>query len=367
MPRIVVATGPSAGETFTLEGDTVIGRNPAECQVVLADDDQVSRQHARIAPQGGGWVLRDLGSANGTWLIARRRDRRRLTSDYQLKDGDQFELGTTRVTFSAAGEGVARAAAAAGAGGGGSERARRYAVPILGVAAGAILSVIVLVVGFVGPGTSPCNDRAAADQIRPSTVQIYALDDAGKQKSAGSGFVLRNDGYVMTNKHVIYDEQAKKAQQKLVVVLVGQERELPAQVVKFDDVIDLALIKAEGIPNLKQITWGRAQDLRDGDRVVAAGFPIPFEQAGRTLGAVTFTFGGLSALREFQGAQYLQHNADVNPGNSGGPLVNACGAVVGVNSEVAYIPGQPSRAPGINFAISATEARRLADQWLPLR
>jgi putative serine protease PepD len=67
----------------------------------------------------------------------------------------------------------------------------------------------------------------------------------------------------------------------------------------------------------------------------------------------------------FEGAQYLQHDAEVNPGNSGGPLVDSCGRVVGVNTQVAYIPGQVSRAPGINFAIGSADAQRLADLWMP--
>ncbi len=362
MATIRITTGAKAGTNFPLSSELTVGRDPTST-VVFADDDLVSRQHARFSQSGDGWAISDLGSANGTWLLGRRGRRERLSGERPLEGGEIIEIGGNRLQFLAD---VVQPAQPSLALVDNSQRALRL-LPLASLALGGVFSILALILGFTSGGSGvTCNEEAAVKRIRPSTVLILGLDDKGAVAQSGTGFVLSADGYLLTNRHVILDakDQPLKA---LTIVLPGQERQLTAQVVRFDATVDLALVKADGISNLAPASWGKPGGLVEGAQVIAAGFPIPTDTAGRTNGAATFTFGRLSAKRQFQGAEFLQHDADINPGNSGGPLVNACGEVIGVNTQVAYIPGQTSRAPGINFAISVSDAKRLADQWLPLR
>ncbi len=368
MARIVITSGPAAGKAFPLEGQVEIGRDASACGLVI-NDEQVSRSHARVLRSDDGrWIVRDLGSANGTWLVGSKGDRKRLTGDHIVSEGDQVEIGKSRLTFAL--NAVARTAvqpmpapapvrkATVG------DKLRRFALPLAALGLAGVFALATLGMSSKASTAHACGETQAASVIRASTVWVVGIDARGQVAQTGTGFVLRKDGYIMTNRHVALDER-DQPMSSYVIVLPGQERELPAQLVNFDRFVDLALLKAEGIPNLKPVTWARSSSLHEGDTVVAAGFPA--DTKDRTSGAATFTFGRKSALRTFEGAQFIQHDADVNPGNSGGPLVNDCGEVVGVNTQVAYVPGQTTRAPGINFSVASSDARRLADQWLPLQ
>lgn len=366
MAKLVITSGPAAGKSFPLDGQVELGRDAAQCGIVV-NDDQVSRAHARfLKSEDGTWIVRDLGSANGTWLVGSKGDKQRLTGDHRLREGDTLECGQSRISVAL--KAAAHAAVAMPAPSRPkptvAQKLRRFALPIAALAIGGVFAIAAMGMGSSVSTAQACTEKSAANSIRPSTVWVVGLDQKGQVVQTGTGFVLRNDGYIMTNRHVALDDKNKPLA-SYAIVLPGQERELTAQLVNFDPIVDLAMLKADGIPNLKPVTWAKSSSLTAGDSVVAAGFPA--DTNGRTSGAATFTFGRMSALRVFQGAQFLQHDADVNPGNSGGPLVNSCGEVVGVNTQVAYVPGQTTRAPGINFAIASADAERLARQWMPLR
>ncbi len=367
MARIVVTSGPAAGKAFPLEGQVELGRDASSAGIVL-NDDQVSRSHARVFRAGdGGWVVRDLGSANGTYLVDKRgTSKKKLTADHILSEGDVIEIGKSRLSFALSAQAHTSVAAPRPAARKltTGEKLKRFAMPLAALAIGGVIALAALGMGSNATTAQACGEKGAADAIRPSTVWVVGLDQQGRVVQTGTGFVLRNDGYIMTNRHVVFDDR-DQPMASYVIVLAGQERELPAQLVNFDRHVDLALLKAEGIPNLKAATWAKSSGLTEGDMLVAAGFPADTKE--RTSGAASFTFGRMSALRVFEGAQFLQHDADVNPGNSGGPLVNSCGEVVGVNTQVAYVPGQTTRAPGINFSIASSDAQRLANQWMPIR
>jgi pSer/pThr/pTyr-binding forkhead associated (FHA) protein len=99
--RLIVDVGPHSGLTVPLIDETLIGRDPGACQLTLERDHGVSRRHASVAPgPDGNWVYRDLGSANGSWLIT-DGGRRRLTEEHRLADGDRIELGATGLLFRA--------------------------------------------------------------------------------------------------------------------------------------------------------------------------------------------------------------------------------------------------------------------------
>jgi serine protease Do len=164
-------------------------------------------------------------------------------------------------------------------------------------------------------------------------------------RGEGSGFILSADGYVMTNAHVV--EGATE-----VYVTLTDKREFKAKIVGADERTDVALVKidATGLPSLK---IGDAGRLRVGEWVLAIGSPFGLES--------TVTAGIVSAKQRETGSDvpFIQTDVAVNPGNSGGPLLNTRGEAVGINSQILSPVGS---YVGISFAIPIDEAMRVADQ-----
>ena len=169
----------------------------------------------------------------------------------------------------------------------------------------------------------------------------------GAEQSLGSGFVLWEDGYVITNAHVVKDA-------KEILVRLQDRRELPATLVGLDEASDIALLKVEakGLPAVK---IGDSHKLRVGEWVMAIGSPFGFDYSV-TAGIVSAK--GRSLFTE-QYVPFIQTDAAINPGNSGGPLFNLAGEVVGVNSQIYSQTGGNS---GIAFAIPIDVARSVAEQ-----
>jgi len=165
------------------------------------------------------------------------------------------------------------------------------------------------------------------------------------QKGAGSGFVIRKDGMVVTNNHVIDDA-------KDITVVFGDGRELSATVVGRDPKTDLAVLKVDGKGELPVARLGDSDGLDVGDWVVAIGNPFGLSN--------TVTAGIVSAKGRAIGAgpydDFIQTDAPINPGNSGGPLFNEAGEVVGINT---MIFSQGGGNIGIGFAIPINMAKRL--------
>ncbi len=164
-------------------------------------------------------------------------------------------------------------------------------------------------------------------------------------RGEGSGFILSADGYVMTNAHVI--EGATE-----VYVTLTDKREFKAKIVGADERTDVALVKIEatGLPVLRV---GDVNRLRVGEWVVAIGSPFGLEN--------TVTAGIVSAKQRETGSDisFIQTDVAVNPGNSGGPLINIRGEAVGINSQILSPVGS---FVGISLAIPIDEAMRIADQ-----
>ncbi|HWQ00194.1 MAG TPA: trypsin-like peptidase domain-containing protein, partial [Vicinamibacterales bacterium] len=166
------------------------------------------------------------------------------------------------------------------------------------------------------------------------------------RQSLGSGVVVTPDGYVLTNRHVIGSAEAR------VTVTLGDQRELPAEIVGVDDLTDLAVLRVRA-RGLSAIPWGDSDRLRVGEWVLAVGNPYSFNQ--------TVTLGIVSALRRnLPGAigygDFIQTDAAINPGNSGGALVNARGELVGINTAIYTETGGYQ---GIGFAVPSNLARRV--------
>jgi serine protease Do len=172
--------------------------------------------------------------------------------------------------------------------------------------------------------------------------------------SLGSGFFISADGYVVTNNHLIQGASGPNTTVDSVTVIMTDRRELPARIIGRDPASDLALLKVEG-NNFPFVNWGDSQRARVGDWVMAIGNPYG-------LGG-TVTAGIISALhRGITGAgaydRYIQTDASINMGNSGGPMFDLNGNVIGVNSALISPTGA---SVGIGLAIPAELARPVID------
>ncbi len=168
-----------------------------------------------------------------------------------------------------------------------------------------------------------------------------------QSQSLGSGFILSADGYILTNAHVAVDADK-------IIVRLSDNREKPAKLVGVDELTDVALLKIDDT-NLPIVTIGDSDALEVGEWVLAIGSPFGLEH--------TATQGIVSAVgRNLPSDAYvpfIQTDAAVNPGNSGGPLFNARGQVVGINSQIYSSTGGYM---GLSFAIPIKLAMQVAEQ-----
>lgn len=172
--------------------------------------------------------------------------------------------------------------------------------------------------------------------------------------SLGSGFIISSDGYIVTNNHVISGRDGQKLVDTITVTM-SDRREYTARVIGRDPLSDLALLKVDG-QNLPYVQFGNSQGVRPGDWAIAIG--NPFGLSG------TVTAGIVSALhRGIQGGgaydRYIQTDASINQGNSGGPLFDLNGNVIGVNTAIFSPTGGNV---GVGFAIPAELAQPVIEQ-----
>jgi len=169
-----------------------------------------------------------------------------------------------------------------------------------------------------------------------------------RQLGAGSGFIIRKDGVVLTNNHVV--EQAKE-----ITVALSDSREFPAKVLGRDPKTDLAVLKIDAKMDLPVAQLGDSDALKVGEWVVAIGNPFGLDN--------TVTAGIVSAKGRAIGNgpydQFIQTDAPINPGNSGGPLFNQRGEVIGINTAIF---SQSGGNIGIGFAIPIDVAKQLVPQ-----
>ena len=198
---------------------------------------------------------------------------------------------------------------------------------------------------------------AMVQKVLPSVVSILA--EGKTQSGSGSGFVLRSDGYVLTNNHVV---DLVKGGGKLSVVLTDGTK-IKGEVVGTNPAYDLAVVKVDQ-GSLPSVTLGNSDALHVGDAVVAIGAPLGL--------AGTVTSGIISALNrpvttgDTNSTSFIdaiQTDAAINPGNSGGPLLNFNGQVIGINSAIASMAnGGETGNIGLGFAIPVNSAKRIAEE-----
>ncbi len=176
--------------------------------------------------------------------------------------------------------------------------------------------------------------------------------------ATGSGFVVRSDGYVVTNDHVVAGGTSVK-------VKIGDGKTLPATVVGTDPSTDLAVLKVnEG--GLKVLTLGDSDAAQVGDPVDAIGNPFGLDRT-LTTGVVSALQREISSPNGYSIDNVIQTDAAINPGNSGGPLFNAAGQVIGVNSQIetgGSSSGGESGNVGIGFAIPSNTVKSVVDQLI---
>ncbi|OJA04183.1 DegQ family serine endoprotease [Halomonas sp. QHL1] len=168
-----------------------------------------------------------------------------------------------------------------------------------------------------------------------------------ERQSLGSGFVISDDGYVMTNAHVVQDADE-------ILVRLNDRRELSAEVIGSDPQTDVALLKIDA-SDLPTLTLGNSDELKVGEWVAAIGSPFGFDHS--------VTAGIVSAINRTLPRDayvpFIQTDVAINPGNSGGPLFNLDGEVVGINSQIFTRSGG---FMGVSFAIPINVAMDVADQ-----
>ena len=219
---------------------------------------------------------------------------------------------------------------------------------------------------------SPNFIAQAVDKVGPAVVRINALRQVSSQspeqfehpffhdffaeniptprveEGTGSGFIIREDGLIITNAHVVEDA-------KTVFVNLKDGQTVEGDVLGLDPVTDVAVVKIQA-NNLPTVTLGNSEDLIPGEWAIAIGNPLGLDN--------TVTVGIISALKRSsrevgipdKRVRFIQTDAAINPGNSGGPLLNAVGEVIGINTAIR------SNGQGLGFAIPIETAVRIAEQ-----
>ena len=187
------------------------------------------------------------------------------------------------------------------------------------------------------------------NQVEESVVAIDAFED---REGQGSGFVYREDGYIVTNYHVVGNSET-------VEVTFTDGLTENAEVLGTDLYTDLAVLKVDR-DDLRPLQLGNLEDVEVGQKAVAIGNPFGF-QSSMTTGIISQTDRLLPVQGGFSIPNILQTDAAINPGNSGGPLMNAQGEVVGVNTAIETDTGVFS---GVGFAISAESVERVVPRLI---
>ncbi|MEU7314081.1 trypsin-like peptidase domain-containing protein [Streptomyces sp. NPDC007083] len=211
-----------------------------------------------------------------------------------------------------------------------------------------------------------------ARQTLPGVVTLHAR--GGGAEATGTGFVLDRRGHILTNHHVVEGAEGAEGADGVRVTFDGGQT-ATGEVVGGDAGYDLAVVQVSHVSGLTPLPLGDSDAVRVGDPVIAFG--APFDLAGTvTTGIVSaterpITAGGGEPGSELSYVNALQTDAPMNPGNSGGPLVDARGRVVGVNSAIRGAGGAPGLSGGegggsvgLGFAIPVNQARRIAEELI---
>lgn len=207
------------------------------------------------------------------------------------------------------------------------------------------------------------NITQAVEKVGPAVVTVVGkipgqqtfFGRTDEQEVSGSGVFITPDGYVLTNNHVIEGIGE-------IVLVLQNGQEMPAKIVNTDRYADLAVLKADGVPPA-HVALGNSDALQPGETVIAIGSPLGDFKNTVTVGVVSATGRVLDTGEGYQIEGLIQTDAAINSGNSGGPLVNLAGEVVGINTLVvrgSRLGSAP--AEGLGFAIASNTVQTVAQQ-----
>jgi S1-C subfamily serine protease len=197
-------------------------------------------------------------------------------------------------------------------------------------------------------------------EASPGVVTIRSIFGGSAGAAEGSGFVLNDEGEIVTNAHVVTDESSgERVPAKEVFVEFPDRNIVPAEILGFDPFADVALIKVE--PNgftLHPLELGDDSEIQVGQPVAAIGSPFG-EQQSLSSGIVSATDRSVKSLTQFQIEGAIQTDASINPGNSGGPLLDAGARVIGINQQIESSSGAND---GVGFAVPISTIKRSVAQ-----
>jgi S1-C subfamily serine protease len=188
-------------------------------------------------------------------------------------------------------------------------------------------------------------------QIVQQTQSVFGFPQQQQSTATGSGFLIDNDGHVLTNAHVV--EGAKS-----VDVQLGDGDTQQAQIVGIDPSSDIALLKVDNTEGVNPLPLGDSTKVQVGDPVVAIGNPFALDRTATT-GIVSALQRQIQAPNGFSISNVIQTDAAINPGNSGGPLIDGAGQVIGINSQ---IESQSGGNEGVGFAVPIKTAAEVVSQ-----
>ena len=203
------------------------------------------------------------------------------------------------------------------------------------------------------------------------TVQSYDFFGWGSGDSTsremvgrGTGIILSDDGYIVTNAHCIYDDSSQyHAGEALdVSVRFSDNTDHKAKIIAYDTDTDIAVIKVDET-GLTPATFGNSDDLRVGELVIAVGNPLGFDLFGSVTSGIVSALNRHISVNE-KDMNLLQTDAAINEGNSGGPLLNSCGQVIGINSAKMSSSYGNASVEGLGFAIPISDAKEIIDDLI---
>ena len=354
--RLTIRSGGAKGASATVGAERIVVGRGGDCDLVVPDL-KVSRRHAAVeALPEGGVSLVDLGSGNGTFVNGRRVQTARLEGNEQIQVGDTVLLSSRGPGSGASGDTVLGNAPPE------SHSAlhrllvqrsvRRATFLSAAAVAAAALLVLLLVTGVLNPGES--TTETAEDVVKgaePSTVLIEGRREGG----GGTGWVLdAREGLVVTNAHVV-DGSGDYG-----VGVGGELRK--ASLVGISPCEDLAVLRVEKTSGLRSMPLGRQSTVKLGESVVAVGYPRNASLEAN----LTSTTGVVSVARSRYRERTLdlpffpnviQTDAAINPGSSGGPLMDLDGKLIGVTSAGRTLTPDGRIVQGQNYAIGVDRVR----------
>ena len=190
-----------------------------------------------------------------------------------------------------------------------------------------------------------------SSQIVQQTQSVFGFPQRQQSTATGSGFLIDDDGHILTNAHVV--EGAKR-----VDVQLGDGATQQAQIVGTDPSTDIALLKVDNTEGVNPLPLGDSTKVQVGDPVVAIGNPFGLDRTVTT-GIVSALQRQIQAPNGFSISDVVQTDAAINPGNSGGPLIDGAGQVIGINSQ---IESQSGGNEGVGFAVPIKTAADVVSQ-----